>query len=199
MRDRSILLVDDEEIILESLGSILRNEGYNVTAVENGEKALELFKKKSFPFVITDLMMGGMNGIEVLEQIKKIKPETMVMIITGFGNLGSAIKGLQLGACDYILKPCKNAELLHRVETGFQKLDLQLKVKAFERLVIVCCVCGKIMDEIRKEEDKEEWLSFEDFLERHSDLKTSHGYCPGCYETAVKETEEEVEEHKKNK
>lgn len=199
MTDRSILLVDDEEIILKSLGSILRSEGYNVAAAESGEKALELFGKTSFPFVITDLRMDGMDGIELLERVKKIKPETMVMIITGFGELGTAIKALQLGACDYILKPCKNAELLLRIKTGFQLLDLHLKVKAYEKMVLVCCVCGKIMDEIRKEEDKEEWLSLEDFLERHSDLKTSHGYCPDCYETAVKRTEEEVEEHKKNK
>lgn len=199
MKDRSILLVDDEEIILKSLASMLMAEGYKVTAAESGEKALELFKKNHFPFVITDLRMNEMDGIEFLEQVKKLKPETMVMIITGFGGMETAIKGLQLGACDYILKPCKNAELLHRVETGFQRLDLQLKVKAYEKLVLVCCVCGKIMDEIRKEEDKEEWISFEDFLERHSDLKASHGYCPDCYKTAVKQTAEEVKEYKKNK
>ena len=111
----SILVVDDEEIIRDSLSFVLKKEGYEVQDAPNGKKALELVKKNSFDVVLTDLEMPEMKGIELLENITKFSPETFVVIITAYGSVDTAIAALRKGAVDYILKPVEFDELLVKV------------------------------------------------------------------------------------
>ena len=131
MIKKTILLVDDEKIILKTIGKDLRAEGYDVTMAENGESAIAIMKKKQFDLVLTDLIMEGLDGIQVLKQAKKSNPELPVIILTGYGDMTTAIDALRLGADDYLLKPCDINALLVRMSHCFEKQDLleQLKVQ----------------------------------------------------------------------
>lgn len=100
-----ILVVDDEEIIRESLTFILRKEGYVVDEAENGKIAHQKILENFYDIVITDIEMPEMKGIELLEKISALTIQTAVMIITAYGSLDTAIRALRNGASDYILKP----------------------------------------------------------------------------------------------
>ena len=113
--DGAILIVDDEEIIRDSLSFVLKKEGYRVDGAGNGKAALEKIQKESYDLVLTDLEMPQMKGIELLEHVAGLAPETMVMIITAYGSIDTAISALRKGAVDYILKPVDFDELLHKV------------------------------------------------------------------------------------
>ncbi len=101
----AILLVDDEEMILDSLSAILSREGYDIDCATNGEAALAQLKKKSFDLVISDVRMPGMNGLELVERIKAFLPDQKILIITGYGSLDTAVKAQHRGVCDYLIKP----------------------------------------------------------------------------------------------
>jgi len=103
-----VLLIDDEEPIRKILGVFLRNKGYEVVTAGDGQRGIELFRRQRQPIVLTDIMMPGMDGIEVLKRIKQINPETEVIVITGQGDMDLAIKALQLEASDFITKPVGN-------------------------------------------------------------------------------------------
>src|SRR3990167_3198439 len=102
MKQYSILLVDDEESIRLSLSRQLRKAGYSVTLAENGEQAMEILRtgNGNIDIVVTDLMMDGMDGIQVLKNIKLLKPEIHVMLLTGFGSMQTAIEAMHFGAHD---------------------------------------------------------------------------------------------------
>ena len=124
MKKPAVLLIDDEEAILAGISYVLEKNGYRVVTANGGEQGLEVFKKENLQLVITDLVMDGIGGLEVLKQVKEIKPETMVVIMTGHGEMDSSIEALRLGASDYLLKPCKEEELLFRVTRCFEKLQM---------------------------------------------------------------------------
>jgi DNA-binding NtrC family response regulator len=123
MVERSILLIDDEEIILKSMNNILAQEGYKVTLADSGEKGLGLFEKGEYHLVITDLVMSGSDGINVIKQVKQTRPETMMLMITGCGETQRTVQAMSEGADDYILKPCKRDELIQKVADCFAKLE----------------------------------------------------------------------------
>lgn len=129
MPNKSILLVDDEPAILTSVGWALEKHDFDVTMASDGLKAVEAMHCKSFDLVITDLKMPGISGLEVLQHAKQIHPQAAVFILTGYGDITSAIQALQLGADDYLLKPCDLDELLRKAERSFerQKLLVQLQ------------------------------------------------------------------------
>ena len=124
MKKPAVLLIDDEEAILAGISYVLEKNGYRVVTANGGEQGLEVFKKENLQMVITDLVMDGIGGLEVLKQVKEIEPETMVVIMTGHGEMDSSIEALRLGASDYLLKPCKEEELLFRVTRCFEKLQM---------------------------------------------------------------------------
>jgi two-component system response regulator PilR (NtrC family) len=111
-----ILVVDDEEIIRESLSFVLKKEGYIVEEAENGKAAYDKIVKSSFDVVITDLEMPGMKGIQLIEEIQKLSIQTAVMVITAYGSLDTAISALRNGASDYILKPIEFDEILFKIK-----------------------------------------------------------------------------------
>ena len=123
MQSKSILLVDDEEIILNSLGMDLRQENYAVTFANSGEEAITLLKDNPFDLVVTDLSMSGMDGIQVLQEAKRINSSMGVIILTGYGDMTSAIDALRLGADDYLLKPCEPEELVIRIGRCLEKQE----------------------------------------------------------------------------
>ncbi|MCA2005428.1 MAG: sigma-54 dependent transcriptional regulator [Ignavibacterium sp.] len=124
-----ILVVDDEEIIRDSISYILETEGYEVEKAENGKVAYDKIKLKHYDLVITDIEMPAMKGTELLEKIKTLDPQTAVIIITAFGSLDTAITALRNGASDYILKPVEFDELLIKVKRLFEVKDLLIENK----------------------------------------------------------------------
>ncbi|HUI66415.1 MAG TPA: response regulator, partial [Bacteroidota bacterium] len=156
----SILIVDDEEIIRESLSFVLTKEGYRVQEAANGRIAAEMFKNDSFDLVLTDLEMPEMKGIELLEHIARYSPETLVVIITAYGSIDTAIAALRKGAVDYILKPVEFDELLVKIRrlVSSRRLTLENKLLRgelnreydFSNLVGQSSAITKVFDTIRK-------------------------------------------------
>lgn len=125
----SILLVDDEELILKSVSYALKKEGYQITTAQNGEEAVAKLKTADYDLVITDLQMEGMNGIEVLKEVKRINPDTFVIILTAHGTLASVVDAKRLGAVDYLLKPIDSLDLAARVANCLEKYEMQKQIK----------------------------------------------------------------------
>ena len=123
----SILIVDDEQHIRSILCEILESLDYNVLAVENGREALEEVKKHSYDLIISDLMMPEIGGLDLLKQVKAISPDIVVIIMTGFGTISSAVEAMKYGAYEYVLKPFKLNELIYTIKRGVEKRVLEKK------------------------------------------------------------------------
>ncbi|MDH4274412.1 MAG: diguanylate cyclase [Gammaproteobacteria bacterium] len=111
MADR-ILVVDDDAPIREMIAEVLTDCAYSVELAFNAENALEKFKVEKFDLAIVDIRLGGMNGVDLLREIKKISPNTHVIIITSYASMESAIAVLKEGAYDYLIKPFEDMELI---------------------------------------------------------------------------------------
>lgn len=120
-----ILIAEDEEITLKHLVNTLKKEGYEVVGVRNGREAIDAIQRERFDLIITDIKMPEMSGMEVLERAKKIEPEIEVMVITGFGSIGSAVEAMKKGAYDYITKPFDLDELVLKVKNICEKKVLK--------------------------------------------------------------------------
>ena len=129
MKKPVILIIDDEEVVLAGLSHILKKNGYRAVTANSGEQGLEVLKKEKPQLIITDLIMNGIGGLEVLKQVKETEPEIIVVIMTGHGEMDSSIEALRLGASDYLLKPYKEEELLFRVARCFEKLQMLNEAK----------------------------------------------------------------------
>ena len=123
MADAHILIVDDETAERVTLGEVLRLESFHVSLAGSGEEALNLLEQgETFDLVILDLRLPGLNGLQVLERLHKINPETLVILITGYGTLETAIQAMRNGAYDYLLKPCPVEDILATVRRGLSEL-----------------------------------------------------------------------------
>lgn len=115
-----ILVVDDEEGARELFSTILSDEGYTIALATNGEEALALFNNDSFDLVITDIKMPVMDGLQLLQEIRKTGSKTDVIMVTAYGEVESYLKAMSLGAAEYINKPIRIKELkriVHKVLT----------------------------------------------------------------------------------
>ncbi|NIV40212.1 MAG: response regulator [Anaerolineae bacterium] len=117
-----IMVVDDEAAARVSLAEILRLEGYQVATAASGEEALSLLNKSGpFDLIVLDLKMPGMDGLEVTESVQSQSPGTVIILLTAFGTLETAIEAIRKGALDYLLKPCPIPEVLESVRRGLAK------------------------------------------------------------------------------
>ncbi len=107
----NILIVDDEVIVRESLAGWLEEDGYNVESAENGTKALELLPSKEWNLAMVDLKMPGMDGIQVMDEMRKARPDMIVIIMTAYAAVDTAVKAMKKGAYDYIVKPFNPEDL----------------------------------------------------------------------------------------
>jgi len=110
-----ILVVDDEPVQRELVSGFLNKQGFDVSAADSAERALELFRQEAFDLVLTDQKMANMSGLELLQAVHAINPETPVILITAFGTIEAAVAALKQGAIDYLTKPLNLEELLHRI------------------------------------------------------------------------------------
>jgi response regulator RpfG family c-di-GMP phosphodiesterase len=131
MRERTsraeVLVADDESSIAESLRAFLEGVGYRVATASDGRVALEVFRERRMPLVISDINMPGLGGHELLREIKAIAPETEVIIVTGFATIDGAVKAIKDGAYDYIIKPFRIATIQHTVEKALNHRALILE------------------------------------------------------------------------
>ena len=121
MQNVNILIVDDDKIILDSLCEYLSLEGHSVTGAASFAKAIEQLRKQTFSLVITDVNMPDGSGLELLGVIRKNYPQTVSIIITGYGTIESAVEAIKMGAYDYLTKPIIDDELLMAVERGIKQ------------------------------------------------------------------------------
>jgi DNA-binding NtrC family response regulator len=116
-----ILVVDDEVDLLETIVNRLKKRNLDAFAATTGEECLQLLERRVFDVVLLDIKMpGGMDGIEVLREIKKIAPLTEVILLTGHASVETSIEGMKLGAFDYLLKPIKFEDLLQKIAAAFE-------------------------------------------------------------------------------
>src|SRR5436309_6244542 len=145
MPAEKILVVDDEQSMAQFLGIVLRKDGYQVTTVNNGREALEKVTSENFDVVITDIKMPGMDGIQLLQGIKKHDANIPVVLMTAYASQQSAIDAVNLGAFQYLLKNAKNDEIrmavrnaleMRRVRNENQFLKRELKRGHEEKTII---------------------------------------------------------------
>jgi DNA-binding NtrC family response regulator len=119
----SILVVDDEQVTLTTMRLLLRRRGFkNVEVCNNGREAIEKIKGKDFDLVLLDLLMPEIDGLQVLESTKPFKPRTEFIILTAVDDVTTAVKAIQLGAYDYLVKPVENERLLLSIERAYERL-----------------------------------------------------------------------------
>ncbi len=137
--ENRLLLVDDEEGIRKVLGISLTDMGYTVHTAENGEHALRIFTEIQPPIVLTDIKMPGIDGIELLKRLKKISPDTEVIMITGHGDIDLAIRSLKFEATDFVTKPINDEALEVALKRATDRIFMRKKLKEYtenlERLV----------------------------------------------------------------
>jgi DNA-binding NtrC family response regulator len=118
-----LLIVDDDRTLLSALKTVFDQEN-DVTVCNDGKKAIDLCRNEKFDLIITDLMMPGANGLEVLTETRKIDPDSLVVLITGFASLETAVQAIREGAYDYITKPFKLEEIKIIVNNAREKIRL---------------------------------------------------------------------------
>jgi DNA-binding NtrC family response regulator len=119
-----ILIADDEEVMRDVLATLLASESYNVDLAETGSQALEMVKDKDYSVILLDLMLPGLDGLQVLEELKKSESSPVAVILTAFASIDKAVKATKLGAFDFITKPFKNDELLLAVKNAMEHRHL---------------------------------------------------------------------------
>jgi two-component system, NtrC family, nitrogen regulation response regulator NtrX len=127
---QKVLIVDDEVSILQSLSGILEDEGYGVVLAESGEEGLEKIRKDAPDLVLLDIWMPGVNGLAVLEEIKKLHPLVPVIIISGHGTIETAVKATRMGAFDFIEKPLSVERILVSMQNAieFSRLEEENRI-----------------------------------------------------------------------
>ena len=117
----NILVVDDEPVARQSLSDILKLEGYNVASAPNGQAAVEHVRTHPVDLMIVDLRMPGMDGLEVVQVVNQIAPDTEVILLTAFGSTETAIQALRLRIHDYLLKPASPVQIIATVKKGLAR------------------------------------------------------------------------------
>jgi DNA-binding response OmpR family regulator len=117
----NILVVDDEPVARQSLTDILKLEGYVVTSAPNGQAAVEYVRTHPVDLMIVDLRMPGMDGLEVVQVLNQISPDTEVILLTAFGSTDTAIQALRLRIHDYLLKPASTAQIIASVKKALTR------------------------------------------------------------------------------
>ena len=137
----SVVIVDDKEMMRDSIAATLRRAGMNVLPAASGAAAIELIAKDRPDAVITDFKMPEMSGVDLLEKIREIDADLPVVLMTAFGTIETAVEAMRLGAYDYITKPFEMAEVLARIEHQLELIRLRQPLKhQNHKLRIVLCL-----------------------------------------------------------
>lgn len=134
MAENRILVIDDEKRMCDSIKVLLTNLGYEVDTALNGRAGIELLQDRDYGLVITDLMMPELDGFAVMKYIKENCPTTLVIVITGYASVESAVRAIRSGAYDYILKPFDFEIIKISVERAWDKLKLEKELERTRKL-----------------------------------------------------------------
>ena len=156
----SILVADDEPASREALYDALTDQGYEVTAVDNGTAAIEALNAVDFDLLVSDLRMPGLDGIQLLRETRKLCPQTLVILVTAHASVETVVQALRAGAHDYMLKPLvyddvitKVSRLLEQREIAWQVQHLRREVESrydFENLVGESAAMRRIVELTKK-------------------------------------------------
>src|SRR3989338_7267628 len=128
-----ILLVEDDREMCRFLSELLTEEGYEVEVVYDGPSALERYKQTGFDITITDLMMPRMKGTELVRHLREIDPDALILLITAFGSIESAVETMRAGPFDYLTKPFRTEEILLSIERALEQRDLKIELQRLRR------------------------------------------------------------------
>jgi DNA-binding NtrC family response regulator len=128
-----VLIADDEEIIRDVLSELLSSESYKVDLAENGLQALEMIREKEYGVILLDLMMPQLDGLQVLEELKKTENSPKILVLTAYGSIEKAFKTSQLGAYGFITKPFKNDELLLQIKNAMKQHELEAENRRLKK------------------------------------------------------------------
>ncbi len=128
-----ILIIDDEEFIRENVTRVLKDDGYQVLAAADGRSAADLVAGEEIDLVLLDLNLGGEDGIDVLRRLKELDPELLLIVITGYGSVETAVDAIKLGAFHYMKKPFKADALKLIVKLALQTNSLKREVRAIRK------------------------------------------------------------------
>ncbi len=131
--NRKILLADDEVTFRKTFAKVLEEEGMSVTEVGSGTEAIDAVTKQRFAVAILDIRMPGADGIKVLREIMRIRPETRVIMITAYGTVEMAVEAVKLGACDYVMKPVVMDDIVTKIRQNMRYLELQEENKQLKQ------------------------------------------------------------------
>ncbi len=120
----SILIIDDDPAALSSLGEAMTRDGYAVTLAESGERGLELAREHEFEVVLTDLRMKGIDGLQVVRTFKRVRPETVLIVMTAFASMDTVVEAISAGAFDYISKPFRLDQMRHKIRQALDHVSL---------------------------------------------------------------------------
>src|ERR687892_690178 len=131
----SILIVDDEPGVRSALGGVLRDEGYEVDAVDSGEACLERLGRQTYDVVVLDIWLPGMDGLATLSRMRERQIETQVVIVSGHGNIESAVRAIKMGAFDFVEKPLSLEKTVLVVRNALRQRDLETENRALRARV----------------------------------------------------------------
>lgn len=130
-----ILLTEDDNVQRDIIADILIKSGYSVNGVNSGEAAVDALKAEDFALLLTDLRMGGIDGLELLRQAKRLRPEIEVVVMTAYATVNTAVTAMKEGATDYLAKPFDKDELLLTVERALERAQLRRQNRQLRELV----------------------------------------------------------------
>lgn len=191
----NVLLVEDEPRVADFINRGLRAENHGVTVASSGTEGVDLAKNGEFDVIVLDLMLPDMHGYDVCQRLRLEGDHTPILMLTAMDALEDKIKGLKMGADDYLTKPFDARELRARVHVGERILGLQqalagrvaaleqalTQVKQLEGLLPICAWCHKIRDDGKGND----WQSVERYVSERSDARFTHTICPDCRATVM--------------
>lgn len=124
VRKISLLIVDDEESVRESLQSWFAEDGYLASTAENAARALQMIESDNFDIILADIKMPGMDGLEMMKRIRLLKPDSIIIIMTAFATVDTAVRALKEGAFDYVTKPFDPDDLTHLIRNASKQIAL---------------------------------------------------------------------------
>ena len=193
-----VLIAEDDVVSRRILETLLRNWGYEVVPTLDGTEAWRAIREPGAPaLAILDVMMPGINGLEICRRVRELSAPIppYIILLTAKHGARAIVDGIEAGADDYLAKPYDRDELRARVNVGVRIVELQTKlatrvkelegaleqVKQLQGILPICSYCKKIRD------DQDYWQTLESYVADRSEAEFSHGICPACYETTVKE------------
>jgi two-component system, NtrC family, response regulator AtoC len=160
MLNRTLLIVDDDRSVLKMLSSFFAKAGYSVVQHHDGKRALELLEHEQFDIVITDLMLDGVSGFDILKKTRQFSPHTEVVVITGHSSIDTAVRAMREGAFDYITKPIALEEISIVIEKAYERRSFLTEIKHlrdqvrqfahFDNIIATSAAMQQVMGMVRR-------------------------------------------------